>query len=393
MASPTLKRSSASPLPTSSTKRQKPIPKIDTSGRSLYYLATSSSLQLGLPAISLTSLLSLTCETEVSSAETAWIVTGGREEKVVEGLRSGCKGQVRVSQVAGKGMRGGLWLVRFADRLRVVVTSARLQSWDLARLLHTVWFQDFPVGYSPCAFAFTLTHYVNSLIPSSVLQNQLGINLGQYDFSDSAVDLITTVPGVYPSHTHLGILQLADSVPRSLPFSGLLSSTTELMKDYSLLLALQAHLNLPKYTDILIGYPSYSTVAESRFGLGGGGFASPNSSTIDSALYSDLCLKSGLEVSGRSALPGYNMLVLGGDMVPEADMVIYSGCHALTAEDWGIDLGNGHWRYGNWCIGVVFKRLKPEERRSVLRSIPYALGERLDQERAPWQPRRHLLYI
>lgn len=398
MASPTLKRSREATPSSSAIKRRKSTANIDSSGRNLYYVYNFASVQLGLPAISLRSLLSQSFEERLSDAKAALILTQAAEEGMVASLKSACKGRLLVQSNDGTEgnalrMRGGLWLVQFSDRLRVVITTTKLQQWDVKRLLHTIWVQDFPLGYNPCDFSFTLARFVYSLITPIDLETALGINLGKFNFSEAAVDLITTVPGVYPANVRLGLLQLAGTVPAALPFSGLLASTTEVMKDYSLLFSLQAQLNLPKYTDILIGYPSLQQVSESLYGLGGGGFAEPFGYTLDPGLYSDLCLKQGLSPSGRSALPGYNFLVLGGDMIPEGEMVIYCGGHAFTAEDWGTDLGNGHWRYENHRIGVVFKRSNPDQTRKILDSIPYALSERLDQDHEPWQPHKHLLYL
>jgi len=394
MASPTLKRSRDNPLSPNFLKRPKPSLHIDTSGRSLYYVANFASRQLSLPAISLPCLFSQCFEEARPEAEAVCILTQAAEKAVIDPLGAACKGRLLVREgMKGTRMRGGLWLVQFSDRLRVAVTTAKLQQWDIKRLLHTIWVQDFPIGYSPCEFSFALARYVYSLIPPTDLEAQLAMNLAKFDFSGAAVDLIATIPGVYPAHIHLGLLQLANTVPTGLPYSGLLASTTETMKDYSLLFGLQVHLNLPKYTDILIGYPSFQLVSESLYGLGGGGFAEPYGFTLDPGLYSDLSLKQSLSPSGCSALPGYNFLVLGGDMISEGDMVIYCGNHAFTSEDWGTDVGNGQWRYESHCVGVVFKRSSPEHTRQVLRSIPYALGERLDQDHEPWQPRKHLLYL
>ena len=398
------------PLPASS-KRVKAAPRFDSSGRTLYYLANEAALRLGLPAISLRRLLSPCLEDEGGrggGAEAALVLTRTVEEGLAKEVHRLCGGKALivtnetqesalrfVVRLPTKAIHCNLWIVLFSDRLRVVLPTCSLHPWDLKRHLHTVWFQDFALGYRPCRFSFDLCRLVYDLIPASVLAETLDVNLGRYDFSPVAVDLITSIPGCYPASSPFGLLQLLHSVPPSVPYAAVLVSTTHLPPP-SFLLSLQANLNLPKYTTLLIGYPSYPTVKHSTFSLGGGlGSFSADTTCHDWSIYYDLTLKAGLSPSGKSVLPAYNLIVIGGEMIPEDQMVIYAGSHSFCSEDWGEQTATGEWRYTAYNAGVAFRpgALQAEEAKAILRSLPYTVGGRLGEAGEPWEPRRHLIYL
>lgn len=285
---------------------------------------------------------------------------------VLHGLGHQREDAGRLTLLSPRLMEGGkfhskLFLLKFRDCLRVIITSANLTQGDWEEILQVIWMQDFKKGQGEFRFGAELAWFVSEVVGSIGfdVETELGIDLNEYDFGPAEGHLVVSIPGLdsHPEACGLGAIR---QLLKGISYTHFLyqSSSIGSLTAKSLNAYRSAFTNNPQSIPSVI-YPSKSLVETSNHGIPGAGqFYLKPSTTDRSIAFREL----------NSLHPGYLshskiLLIWNGDV--SDDTVVYMGSHNLTLAAWGP-------RIQNYEIGVVLGPLEGSEqwKRQMLGQLP-----------------------
>ncbi|OMJ80397.1 hypothetical protein SteCoe_19350 [Stentor coeruleus] len=252
-----------------------------------------------------------------------------------------------------------LFILKFPYRLRIVITSANLVGCDWNLIGQCIWFQDFFYGDDPDAgFLKDLKKFVDDIIPKKTeILKELGIDLDRYNFRNSAVDLITSVPGKYRIPCDYGFEKINQFVKKKYSHftyqcSSVGALTGTLKKDIC-----KSFTNNPN-CEIDIIFPCFRNVMESHLGTPGAGvfFMKENSYKNEDFLHKNLCSMEGPTESFSGHLSHSKVLIIHDNYEINDETLIYIGSHNLSGAAWGkYEKNNTQLSISNYEAGIIFK--------------------------------------
>lgn len=252
-----------------------------------------------------------------------------------------------------------LFILKFPYRLRIVITSANLVGCDWNLIGQCIWFQDFFYGDAPDApFLKDLKNFVNDIVPKKAkILNELGIDLDGYNFRNSAVDLVTSIPGRYKIPCEYGFERINQFVKKEYShFTYQCSSVGALVgtlkKDIC-----KSFTNNPN-CEMEIIFPCFRNVMESHLGTAGAGvfFMKENSYTNEDFPRQSLCSMEGPNESFLGHLSHSKVLIIHDNYEINDDTLIYIGSHNLSGAAWGkYEKNHTQLSISNYEAGIIFK--------------------------------------
>lgn len=277
--------------------------------------------------------------------------------------------------IEGGKFHSKLFLLKFRDCLRVVVTSANLTQCDWEEILQVIWLQDFTKGAGDFRFGAELAWFISEVTGSLGfdIETELGIDLDIYDFEPAEGDLVVSIPGFerHPEACGLGSIRQFLKGHSYTQFLYQASSIGSLAGK-SLKAFRQAFTNNPQSIPSVI-YPSQNCVEASRYGVDGAGQFYLRPGTLDPEVAFQ-------EVSVLH--PGYlshSKILLIWDGEVNDDSVVYLGSHNLTISAWGP-------RIQNYEVGVVFgpRTDSAQWKKHVLAQLPVNMLDRTKHSSQPF---------
>lgn len=244
---------------------------------------------------------------------------------------------------AGGKFHSKLFLLKFRDCVRVVVTSANLTQGDWEEILQVIWLQDFEKGAGDFRFGAELAWFLSEVTGTLDfdIETELGIDLNAYNFEPAEGDLIVSIPGFerHPEACGLGSIQQHLKGHSYTQFlyqaSSIGSLTCKSIKAYR-----QAFTNNLQ-SAISVIYPSQNCVESTHYGIAGAGQFYLRPTTLDPQIAFQ-------EVSPLH--PGFlshSKILLIWDGAVSDDTVVYLGSHNLTLAAWGPLIQN-------YELGILF---------------------------------------
>lgn len=282
-----------------------------------------------------------------------------------------------------------LFLLKFPNRLRVVISSANLMKSDWSMIGQTLWFQDFfanPIA-SACPFQEDLEHFVKKILPKNYdIFPDLGINLSDYDFTTAQVKLIMSVPGRYKLPCKYGLSSFEEKIGKKyLNFTYHCSSVGAVNKSF--LAAICKGFTRNESSKIEVIFPSIATVRESRFGVDGAGVFFLNEANYQS---SEILKNAFCDISGPSEYPMIRdhlahskVIILHDNYEITDDTAIYIGSHNLSLAAWGrYEKSNTQIYIKNVELGVLFpsKENSKSCKAHILSQLPFQFPARKYRE-------------
>ncbi|CAG9335249.1 unnamed protein product [Blepharisma stoltei] len=295
-----------------------------------------------------------------------------------------------------------LFLLKFPDKLRVVVCSANLVQYDWASIGQVVWFQDFPAGYSrENSFLAQLQRFLVKVMPISYdMKEHLGIDLENYDFSNPKVELVCSVPGRTPDLANSGQARMRRLISQTgNTYSDLLiqcSSLGKLNRKVMGEFCKSFANNLLANYEII--FPSLRTVENSHLGKGGGGTTFIKEEHCNAAEFPKKALRdiaSPLEFPQICKHLSHSKVVIAHNNYEiDDDTIFYFGSHNLSPAAWGTWEKNSTRIYMmNYEMGVLFlpKPGSKAMKKEMVRRLPFAVPPPKYQENdEPWLIDKHL---
>lgn len=264
----------------------------------------------------------------------------------------------------GQKFHSKLYLMKFRDRLRVVITSANLTVGDWEEILQGIWLQDFEVGQGDFRFGAELAWFLSEVMGEMGfdLETELGITLSDYNFEGAEGHLVTSVPGIdmHPEVCGLGRMR---EILHGCTYTQFIYQASSIgsLSHKSLTAYRLSFTNNPKST-VSVMYPSQDLVERSNHGIPGAGqFYLRPDSIPPSLVLTEL----------NTLHPGYLshskvMLIWNGEVTDET--ALYLGSHNLTVSAWGPHIQN-------YEIGIVLgpKMHSAEWKRHAITHLPVQL--------------------
>ena len=288
-----------------------------------------------------------------------------------------------------------LFILKFPNRLRVVVTSANLIKCDWSLIGQVIWFQDFfPASATPreCGFKTQLSQFLQEIAPVGFnIEEEIGVDLDSYDFTGARVELVASVPGRYKLPVNRGLARIKQLVPRRYKrFTYQCSSVGSISNGFQNDVGESFARNAAAKFDVV--FPSFRSVQESELGNNGAGvfFLQENAYTSSKTLRESLC-NTGSPVKYpqiKGHLSHSKVIIIHDDYEINDDTVIYMGSHNLSAAAWGKYEKNSTQIYiKNFELGVVFtsKPNSKQQKEEVVSRLAFAFpAPRYLPDDRPW---------
>lgn len=285
-----------------------------------------------------------------------------------------------------------LFLLKFPNRLRVVVTSANLISCDWSLISQAIWFQDFFPGTSSGSFHAQLKKFIKDIMPKGYsLGKELGIDLDSYNFDNSSTELVTSVPGRYKLPNEYGLCRIKSIMKKSYShFTYQCSSIGSISQAFRNDLCDSFTNNKNSKFDIV--YPSHQAVTESHLGSEGGGVFFLQEKSYESKHFPKeaLCdIKSPEKFSIISGHLSHSKVLIAHDNYEiNDDTVLYIGSHNLSSAAWGrFEKTNTQIFIKNYELGVVFvaSQGSKEHKQEIVDRLPFRFPPpKYTEDDKPW---------
>lgn len=293
-------------------------------------------------------------------------------------------------------------LVKFDDRLRVIIGSGNLAETDWAIWENIFWMKDFypAKDKQSTRFGESLTHYIHFMLgqTNEFVSNFLGIDLSDYDFNETQICLVPSLPGRWKKRNapqmsfHL-IQTILDEFKPKVKFtmdniriryvsSSVSMLTVKLLADFVQAFvqdpALNKTGNNPAKSKaaekVSILYPSAKFIKRAKGGLRAGGCLFMDSTKYQSPKFQRGSLKqydrvieihespekitelnSDLMSYNRPKVPHMKVSVItNSDEEVNDDTIIYFGSHNFTVAAWGqLELDGTQVSISNYELGIM----------------------------------------
>lgn len=267
-------------------------------------------------------------------------------------------------------MHAKLMLLVYPGFLRVVVSSANLVPYDWCQLENVVYVQDFPetkldtkrpkLALSSSLQADLKLFLSKCEVPSSVLDI-----LESYDFGNSKVELVISVPGSVPgSHSDLGRYSLSKKLLKLIPTLPTATKASLLYQTSSLGSLTQDFIQMfwdtiypalkGQHPDFKVVFPTRETVAGSLLGTEGGGTIFFNAFNYNSTFPKPILHDA---ISLRQGSLSHSKIILGQVITSTTSTPfqwIYYGSHNFSGAAWGNKLNKtSQCTINNYELGII----------------------------------------
>jgi tyrosyl-DNA phosphodiesterase-1 len=280
-----------------------------------------------------------------------------------------------------------LMIMKFPNFLRIVIPSANLTNCDWYYWGQIIWFQDFPTKsgeMSESEFETYLELIMNSSIKnyrSSPFYKKLKLNLSDYDFSNTCVDLVASISGRFKDK-NFGLARLKDLTENYNKFR---SSNNRLLVQCSSFGKLNENfLKNIKYSfgicedkKIDIIFPTFDYVNNTNLGYELSSCLFLNKDTFLNHKYKFRKFEMNKEFINARTIFHSKFIIACEEKEITLDnitdnTIFYFGSHNLSPSAWGnFEKDKKQINMANYELGVVFNpiKLRYEEKKMILSSL------------------------